>query len=135
MPLTQCPECNKEVSSQATACPHCGYPLRANQDKTDQRQGSAVQWLEAFKSKIQDRKIFFHPNIPPQMLQKVGSTYAKAAADKNETILCIMDETALAGNASEGFVLTANAIYWHNMLQKDFGCLQCGDSKVLRQAS
>lgn len=34
MALTKCPECNKEVSSQATTCPHCGYPLTAAQGKT-----------------------------------------------------------------------------------------------------
>jgi ABC-type maltose transport system permease subunit len=34
MPLTQCPECKKDVSSQATTCPHCGYPLTASQDKS-----------------------------------------------------------------------------------------------------
>lgn len=27
MPLISCPECNKEVSDQATSCPGCGYPL------------------------------------------------------------------------------------------------------------
>lgn len=27
MAMINCPECKKEVSSQATACPHCGYPL------------------------------------------------------------------------------------------------------------
>ena len=27
MPLTKCPECNKDVSTQAVTCPHCGYPL------------------------------------------------------------------------------------------------------------
>jgi zinc-ribbon domain len=26
--LVRCPECKKEISNQATACPHCGYPLR-----------------------------------------------------------------------------------------------------------
>jgi len=34
MPLTKCPECNKDVSSQATACPHCGYPLNATPDNS-----------------------------------------------------------------------------------------------------
>ena len=29
MALTTCPECNKQVSSQATSCPHCGFPLPA----------------------------------------------------------------------------------------------------------
>lgn len=29
MALIQCPECGREVSSQAPACPACGYPLQA----------------------------------------------------------------------------------------------------------
>ena len=29
MALIRCPECGKEVSDQAAACIHCGYPLRA----------------------------------------------------------------------------------------------------------
>lgn len=28
MALIQCPECGKEVSSAATACPSCGHPIR-----------------------------------------------------------------------------------------------------------
>ena len=28
MALIKCPECNKEVSDCAEACPHCGYPLK-----------------------------------------------------------------------------------------------------------
>ena len=28
MALIHCPECVREVSDQATACPHCGYPLQ-----------------------------------------------------------------------------------------------------------
>jgi len=25
--LIKCPECERDVSSKATACPHCGYPI------------------------------------------------------------------------------------------------------------
>jgi len=28
MALVACPECGREVSDQALACPHCGYPIR-----------------------------------------------------------------------------------------------------------
>ncbi len=28
MALTQCPECHKEVSTAAAACPGCGHPIR-----------------------------------------------------------------------------------------------------------
>ena len=29
MALIQCPECGREISSQAAACPHCGMPINA----------------------------------------------------------------------------------------------------------
>lgn len=28
MALIKCPECGKEVSSEATSCPYCGYPIK-----------------------------------------------------------------------------------------------------------
>ena len=27
MALINCPECNKQISDKATACPHCGNPI------------------------------------------------------------------------------------------------------------
>lgn len=30
MPLTQCRECNHEISSEAKVCPHCGCPTQAS---------------------------------------------------------------------------------------------------------
>lgn len=33
MALIRCPECNREVSNQATACPNCGMPLNSSQNK------------------------------------------------------------------------------------------------------
>ena len=32
MSMIRCPECQREISAQATACPHCGYPLVAEPD-------------------------------------------------------------------------------------------------------
>ena len=29
MALYSCPECGKQVSSQANKCPHCGYPMQS----------------------------------------------------------------------------------------------------------
>ena len=26
--LIRCPECNKEISSEANCCPNCGYPIK-----------------------------------------------------------------------------------------------------------
>ena len=29
--LVPCPECKREISNQATACPHCGCPMKKEQ--------------------------------------------------------------------------------------------------------
>ncbi len=34
MPLIKCPECSKQVSERAHSCPHCGYPLEKEFEKT-----------------------------------------------------------------------------------------------------
>lgn len=30
MPLTTCPDCDREISTTAAACPHCGRPMQAD---------------------------------------------------------------------------------------------------------
>ncbi|MGP8282819.1 MAG: hypothetical protein ACLQT6_08910 [Desulfomonilaceae bacterium] len=32
MSLIKCPECNKDVSTQAASCPHCGAPISPPQE-------------------------------------------------------------------------------------------------------
>ncbi len=31
--IIKCPECGKDVSSEANACPFCGYPINKNRKK------------------------------------------------------------------------------------------------------
>ena len=33
MALVSCPECETQVSSKASGCPQCGYPIAGNQPK------------------------------------------------------------------------------------------------------
>lgn len=35
MALINCPECGKEISDRAKACPHCGAPLRIKKQKSE----------------------------------------------------------------------------------------------------
>lgn len=39
MALIHCPECNREISDQAVACPGCGYPIqKAAAPETEQQR-------------------------------------------------------------------------------------------------
>lgn len=40
MALINCPECGKEISSEATACPNCGKPIPRRKGKPFYKTGS-----------------------------------------------------------------------------------------------
>ena len=51
MALIQCPECKKNISNMARACPHCGYPLPVNPPpRMSQEQIRAARESTFFKS-------------------------------------------------------------------------------------
>ncbi|SEM59343.1 zinc-ribbon domain-containing protein [Butyrivibrio sp. ob235] len=37
MAMIECPECKRPISDQAKSCPHCGYPLRKQNNSISQR--------------------------------------------------------------------------------------------------
>ena len=43
--LTECPECNLQVSDKAVTCPHCGYPLKTSVQATNRPSKKAHQRL------------------------------------------------------------------------------------------
>ena len=38
MALISCPECGKEISDKAVACPHCGNPMNPQVQQTQQEE-------------------------------------------------------------------------------------------------
>ena len=38
MALIRCPECNREISDKATACPGCGYPLQDHTEEVSEKE-------------------------------------------------------------------------------------------------
>ena len=34
MALVNCPECNESISQKASVCPHCGYPMKPEEEAT-----------------------------------------------------------------------------------------------------
>lgn len=43
MALMACPECRREISDQAHACPGCGYPIRAAVTGSQDTTGTVVK--------------------------------------------------------------------------------------------
>ncbi len=56
MALISCPECGKEVSTEASSCPHCGYPLSktTNIKRTSMYAPApkSREWMKEWKMKI-----------------------------------------------------------------------------------
>ncbi|WP_201723593.1 zinc ribbon domain-containing protein [Spirosoma sp. 209] len=46
MALITCPECDKEVSDKARACPNCGFPLDSNPPSTNSISSELLQFPE-----------------------------------------------------------------------------------------
>ena len=50
MALIKCIECGKEISDQATACPHCGYQnkkmINSNQDNDINVMDSVINFMQ-----------------------------------------------------------------------------------------
>ena len=51
MPLITCPECNRQISDKARACPHCGLPMRGRA-----RWGS--WFLDVLRADLRPLKIY-----------------------------------------------------------------------------
>ena len=58
MALIKCPECQKEVSTSAEACPHCGFPIKQslNEEKSTAPKPLEDSWMDYWKLASTKRK-------------------------------------------------------------------------------
>lgn len=73
MAIINCPECKKEISSQAHNCPHCGFPIARNPESkiiVQKREGCFLQTLNlgclltlAFVALMIISMLFFSSNL------------------------------------------------------------------------
>lgn len=88
MSLIKCPECNRDVSDQAKACPNCGYPIQKYiKEKSEIKERSNFQ-TKSFQELKQDEKEeeishlmkSFTPPYPPtsaELLPNIPGKFAK----------------------------------------------------------
>jgi hypothetical protein len=80
--------------------------------KKENRAVDVQKIISDYRSRIKDKKIFFHPDIPPTKLNNAINAYAVAARDEN--ILMLIDNTNFGG-AKDGALLTDKKIYAKNI--------------------
>lgn len=69
MALIKCPECGKEISDQAKACIHCGYPLETNIDESV---------LESYEQKQDDGQTSIETNDKVSFGEKIKAKISGA---------------------------------------------------------
>ncbi len=88
MALIKCPECGGNVSTEASSCPHCGYPLSklsyAEVSDTSTPKPKSTEWTEIWRKKvIKIRVILFIVTIllfAPSIVGLACQNYSLAAA-------------------------------------------------------
>lgn len=82
MALIHCPECLKEASAQAKACPHCGYPVSEHPDigVVVEKDGQLYRKLDA------DRLIDLDERMPLEELEKKYILYVYTKTGRNKVV-------------------------------------------------
>jgi uncharacterized membrane protein YvbJ len=106
MSLIKCPECEKEISSKAPACPNCGAPIAADHESI----GSGVQHLQTIQETSKKFKVH---TLIAVFLIVIGCLFAFIGPDLGR------DGLTSAGvlMASIGFVwylINRFRIWWHH---------------------
>jgi hypothetical protein len=100
MALIQCPECSGQVSDQALACPHCGYPLKSTQTAaTEVSVEERFRQIHGEKGPIQAIKY-----LREQTGKSLGE--AKAYYDREKAAGRLVAPIAGTGGASKSGCLT-----------------------------
>lgn len=101
MALVKCPECGRQVSDKATACPNCGCPIESNIKKEQSvfHLGRKIKeddpaWLLDFKKTGKGRKIAFL--IIAGILAIVGAVCLPVGLSKNSTGVIVLGSMCLS---------------------------------------
>ena len=95
MALIKCPECGQNVSTEATACPHCGYPLNKVEKEQKVEKGEIdnnkiapldPSWLKKYKFKPTHGKIILGGVALGTLLTFIISIVIIVAADNYSLI-------------------------------------------------
>lgn len=95
MAMILCPECGKQISDRASACPHCGNPMQPNATQPHVVPPPPPNKDEGPKVGFRETRVLVCPtcNTPLSTKDIISSSWAKCPSCKREI--------SLVGNASE----------------------------------
>jgi hypothetical protein len=79
MALINCPECNKEISDKAYACPQCAHPLRQNELMQQSQQDHEITSPSQSASMTQHQAVELGQNIAAPMIEQQKRTASGGA--------------------------------------------------------
>ena len=96
MALISCPECKKEISDQATSCPHCGFPIA--KPKTDEPTLPAQSQQTQTKSSSSKGCLTWivAGGVVLILLMVIGDISQRSNRSETETTLCDATELTRA---------------------------------------
>lgn len=98
MPLIKCPDCGKEISSRAKACPFCGCPSEYFADTTDSSSVSVINKAEEIEDK-------FAPSEEKMNDVKATADDGKTLEGESATASAIKDTDTSIGEENNGSTL------------------------------
>lgn len=128
--LINCPECQKQISDKAAACPHCGNPMTpvaspVNSEST--KAASGIHFKQTPPRQTQSAQPTIQINTPPpppvQTIEKTSKTW-KAQQVYSALLACFGVLLAVGGSAAKesstagwGFFLMFAGIIWYAVVR------------------
>jgi len=110
MPLIHCPDCNKEISESAIACPHCGLPRpqyeRMSRDRRQAEDDAAAARKERLRNCYIAATVLFVAAATLVLVILMGGWTREALPLKGKLFLW----AALAGGAGYGVLRYAQRL-------------------------
>ena len=87
MALIKCPECSKEISDKAEACPQCAYPISSH--ARTGLSSAATKWIEEERQSLKNNKILDEWDSQAESLECAmagGNSKAISSGSSTKTI-------------------------------------------------
>lgn len=114
MAMIKCPECNQEISDQASVCPHCGYPI---QEKAMAAMAADISSGTAQTSETQTSTVV--ETVPADSVEAYDVMLADYVNSKSSTISDLMNFLAISRSDAEQIVETVPCYIYDDIEKAD----------------